>query len=341
MPSLNDLIAALPKAELHIHIEGSLEPDHLFDLAKRNGIAIPYATVDDIKAAYNFSNLQSFLDVYYLGTKVLVTEEDFAELLFRYMTRAHQDNVKHAEIMFDPQSHTSRGIKFETVLNGLEKGMARAKLAYGITSMLIMSFLRHLSEDDAFSTLEEALPFIRRIGAVGLDSGEQGNPPEKFRRVFAKCAELGLRRVAHAGEEGPPENIRDAISMLQVCRIDHGVACTKDASLVDELVKSQMPLTVCPRSNVALCVFSDYTKANTIEMLRRGIAVTINSDDPAYFGGYLNANYSVLSAVGVTNAELAQLAKNSFVGSWLPDEAKASYCQLIDDVLQSMTPSNP
>jgi adenosine deaminase len=333
MDRFRDFIAALPKAELHIHIEGSLEPEHLFALARKNNISIPYSSVDDVRRAYNFTNLQSFLDVYYLGTKVLVTKDDFAELAFRYLTRAHMDNVRHAEIMFDPQSHTARGVTFETVLAGLELGMARAKTAFnGLSSALIMSFLRHLSEEEAFATLEQAMPFLSRIHAVGLDSGEQGNPPEKFKRVFAKCAELGLRKVAHAGEEGPPSNIRDAISMLGVCRVDHGVACTKDAGLVEELVASRMPLTVCPRSNVCLRVFSDYAGANTVEMLRKGICVTINSDDPAYFGGYLNANYEVLAAVGVTVAELAQLAKNGFEASWLPTEVKQRMMASVDEV---------
>lgn len=336
MPALSDLIAALPKAELHIHIEGSLEPEHMFLLAKRNNVAIPYASAADVRKAYSFSNLQSFLDMYYLGTNVLLTVEDFAELAFRYMTRAYQDNVRHAEIMFDPQSHTSRGVAFETVLTGLELGLSRATVCYqGMTATLIMSFLRHLSEEDAFRTLEEAKPFLSRIKAVGLDSGEQGNPPAKFQRVFAQCKALGLRCVAHAGEEGPPANISDALDLLDVSRVDHGVACVKDPALVARLVAARMPLTVCPRSNVCLCVFPNYKEANTVAMLRMGVCVTINSDDPAYFGGYLSSNYEVLEEAGVTAAEIVQLAKNGFEASFLPEADKQRYIQAIDAVAAS------
>lgn len=327
-----DLVSILPKAELHMHIEGSLEPEFMFELAQRNHVAIPYETVDDVRRAYHFHNLQSFLDIYYAGASVLLKEEDFAELVMRYAQRSAAEGVVHAEIFFDPQTHTHRGVSFETVINGLRDGMAEATETLGVTFKLIMSFLRHLSEEDAFATLELSKPFLTKIDGVGLDSSEVGNPPEKFARVFAACKELGLPRVAHAGEEGPPDYIWDSLRLLDVCRVDHGVATAKDPQLLKHIVEAQMPLTVCPCSNISLCVFSDYTQHNAIDLLRKGVCVTINSDDPAYFGGYCGKNYEVLRQCGMTDSDAVQLAINSFVASWLPDADKQQWIKKIKDI---------
>jgi adenosine deaminase len=310
---MQEFIANLPKAELHLHIEGTLEPELMFALARRNGIALPYASVDALRRAYDFSDLQSFLDLYYQGAGVLQTRQDFEEMTAAYFRKAASQNVRHAEIFFDPQTHTHRGIAFETVISGIHDAQLVAERDLGVTSQLILCFLRHLDEGDAMKTLDVAMPFLDKIVAVGLDSSERGHPPSKFARVFAKARDAGLLAVAHAGEEGPPEYIREALDILKVRRIDHGVRCLEDPELVDRLVAEQIPLTVCPLSNVRLRVFDTMCDHPLRAMLARGLNVTINSDDPAYFGGYLNENYAALD---LTRAELEQLAKNSFDASF-------------------------
>lgn len=326
-----DFIAALPKAELHLHIEGSLEPELMFALAKRNGVAIPYASVEAVRAAYAFSNLQDFLDIYYAGADVLRTRADFHDLAAAYFDRAAADGVVHAEIMFDPQTHTARGIPFGEVIEGLLSAMAEAEARHGMTSALIMSFLRHLSEEEAFATLEEATPWLDRIAAVGLDSSEVGHPPEKFARVFAAARAKGLKLVAHAGEEGPPEYVRQALDLLDVDRIDHGNRSLEDAALVARLASEGMTLTVCPLSNLKLCVVDRIEDHPIDAMLAQGLRATINSDDPAYFGGYVADNYrAVAAARGLDRAALATLARNSFTGSFLPPDAVAAHLARLD-----------
>ena len=290
-----EFIKALPKAELHLHIEGSLEPELMLSLAEKNGITLPYATLADIEAAYHFDDLQSFLDLYYLGAGVLIDEQDFYDLMWRYMLRCKAENIVHTEMMFDPQTHTDRGVSFATVLNGFCRAMDDAKEQWGQSSYLIMCFLRHLSEEDAIETLQLALPFKNRIKAVGLDSSEVGHPPEKFQRVFKMAADAGFLRVAHAGEEGPAQYIHDAIALLDVQRIDHGVRCVDDQVLVARLAASRMPLTVCPLSNVRLCVYDSMTEHPILDLLSQGVCVTVNSDDPSYFGGYLCENFEALA----------------------------------------------
>ena len=279
-----EFIKALPKAELHLHIEGSLEPELMLSLAEKNGITLPYATLADIEAAYHFDDLQSFLDLYYLGAGVLIDEQDFYDLMWRYMLRCKAENIVHTEMMFDPQTHTDRGVSFATVLNGFCRAMDDAKEQWGQSSYLIMCFLRHLSEEDAIETLQLALPFKNRIKAVGLDSSEVGHPPEKFQRVLKMAADAGFLRVAHAGEEGPAQYIHDAIGLLDVQRIDHGVRCVDDEVLVARLAASRMPLTVCPLSNVRLCVYDSMNEHPILDLLSQGVCVTVNSDDPSYFG---------------------------------------------------------
>jgi adenosine deaminase len=319
------LIRRLPKAELHLHIEGTLEPEMMFSLAAKHGVRLPYASVDAVRAAYAFHDLQSFLDLYYAGCDVLRDRSDFYALAMAYFTRAHADRVVHAELFFDPQTHTVRGISMETVVGGLRDAMDDAYRRYGITSELILCFLRHLSEDDAFATLEAARPFARDILGVGLDSGERGNPPSKFERVFAKARGVGMRPVAHAGEEGPAAYIREALDLLRVERIDHGVRCDEDPALVARLVREQIPLTVCPLSNKKLCVVDDLRKHNFAKLLRAGVVVTINSDDPAYFGGYIADNYrATAEALDLTAAELVTVAENAVRASFLPAAEKAS-----------------
>ena len=291
------LIRRLPKVELHLHIEGTLEPELMFALAAKHGLALPYASVEAVRAAYAFGDLQSFLDLYYAGCAVLCDRRDFYALAMAYFTRAHADNVVHAELFFDPQTHTARGIALDVVIGGLRDAMADALARYGITSELILCFLRHLSEEDALATLDAALPYRADFIGVGLDSGERGNPPAKFERVFAKARALGLHPVAHAGEEGPAAYIVEALDLLKVERIDHGVRCDEDAALVDRLVRDRVPLTVCPLSNLKLCVVTDLAQHNLARLLRRGVAVTVNSDDPAYFGGYIGENYRAVAAV--------------------------------------------
>ena len=326
------LLQAMPKAELHMHIEGSLEPELIFRLAQRNGIALAWPTVDALRAAYAFTDLQSFLDIYYAGASVLIRADDFFDMGMAYFARAAADRVVHAELFFDPQTHTDRGVAFATVIDGLARACAQAKLAYGIDASLIMCFLRHLSEEAAFATLEQALPFRDRFIGVGLDSGERGNPPEKFARVFARCRELGLHLVAHAGEEGPPAYIATALDVLRVERIDHGVRCVEDPALVQRLARAQVPLTVCPLSNVKLRVFDTLADHNLPALLDAGLCATVNSDDPAYFGGYLNQNFvetfAALPALGAREAYT--LARNSFEASFASQEHKARWIAALD-----------
>jgi adenosine deaminase len=319
-------IRGLPKAELHLHIEGTLEPEMMFALAERNGVALPYPDVEAVRRAYVFEDLQSFLDVYYAGCAVLVTEQDFYELTSAYLARAAAQGVTHTEIFFDPQSHTDRGIPFRTVVSGIHRALEDGQRQGGVTSRLIMCFLRHLSADAAMATLEEALPFREIITAVGLDSGEVGNPPSKFEAVFRRAREAGFLAVAHAGEEAGPDYIWEALDLLQVRRIDHGIHCSEDPLLMDRLRADQVPLTVCPLSNVQLGTFPDLAHHNLAVLLRYGLRVTVNSDDPAYFGGYIADNMvASADALNLSHDELIQLARNSFLASFL-DEEETSQC---------------
>ena len=316
----------LPKAELHVHIEGTLEPELMFALAERNGVTLPYKDTEAIRDAYQFSDLQSFLDIYYAGAGVLQTTQDFYDLTWAYLERCKADNVVHTEIFFDPQTHTDRGIAFGTVLDGIDGALRDAKEKLGITSFLIMSFLRHLPEESALETLEMSMPYIDRIAGVGLDSSEAGFPPEMFERVFAKARKAGFIPVAHAGEEGPPEYIHQALDLLKVVRIDHGVRAIEDPALMARLIADRTPLTVCPFSNVKLKVFESLADHNILEMLEQGVCVTVNSDDPAYFGGYLNANFNgLVESLGMTEAQARRLAANSFEASLLPEEEKQAW----------------
>jgi len=325
-----EFIKQLPKAELHLHIEGSLEPEQMMSLADKHGIDLPYKSLADIRSAYRFNDLQSFLNLYYLGASVLIDEQDFYDLMWSYLCRCREEKIIHTEIMFDPQTHTDRGINFETVINGFDRAINDAKSQWGQSSSLIMSFLRHLSEDAAMQTLEAGLAFKDKIQSVGLDSAEVGYPPGKFERVYHRAAREGFLRVAHAGEEGPAQYIRDAITLLDVQRIDHGVRCIDDASLVDELARSRMPLTVCPLSNVRLCVYDDMSQHPILELLDKGLCVTVNSDDPSYFGGYLNDNFNALStSLSMTETQAIQLARNSFEASFLDDEKKQECLNLM------------
>ncbi|MBI3228904.1 MAG: adenosine deaminase [Burkholderiales bacterium] len=327
--TLNKLLQEMPKAELHIHIEGSLQPERIFALAERNHLTLAYPSIDALRAAYAFTDLQSFLDIYYAGASVLLTEQDFYDMTTDYLEAALADNVRHTEIFFDPQTHTARGVAMATVINGIHN--ACLALADKISAKLILCFLRHLSEEDAFATLEAALPYRDKFIGVGLDSSEVGNPPEKFSRVFARCRELGLHIVAHAGEEGPPAYIHTALDDLQVERIDHGVRCLEDAALTARLAQQQIPLTVCPLSNLKLRVVQDMRQHNLRTLLEKGLLVTINSDDPAYFGGYLHANFSaVFDALQMDSSHAQQLAKNSFQAAFLPDDVKARYLAEVD-----------
>jgi adenosine deaminase len=331
MSDLDAFIAGLPKAELHMHIEGSLEPELMFALAARNRVDIPFRAVEEVREAYSFSSLQDFLDIYYQGADVLRTEEDFKDLAAAYFDRAAADKVVHSEIFFDPQTHTARGIPFGTVMAGLTAGMDEARTRHGLTSKLILCFLRHLDEEDAFATLAEAEPWLDRIDAVGLDSSELGHPPEKFERVFAAAGGLGLKRVAHAGEEGPPDYVWKALDRLAVDRLDHGNRALEDPALTRRLAQEGMTLTVCPLSNLKLCVVADLAEHPIDRMLRAGLRATINSDDPAYFGGYVNDNYrAVAKARGLTRDDLATLARNSFLGSFLPSEAVAGHIETLE-----------
>jgi adenine deaminase len=325
------LLRAMPKAELHIHVEGSLEPELIFALAQRNGVGIPYASVEELRRAYAFTNLQSFLDIYYAGASVLLKEQDFFDMARAYLQRAAADNVVRAEIFFDPQTHTARGVAMETVIDGLHRACEQASRELGVSAALILCFLRHLSEEEAFATLEAALPYRDKFIGVGLDSSEVGHPPEKFARVFARCRELGLHLVAHAGEEGPPAYVWTALDLLKVERVDHGVQSTKDAALMARLARDRIPLTVCPLSNLKLCVFPKLADHNLRELLEGGLVATVNSDDPAYFGGYMNDNFlQTFAATGLQARHAYQLAKNSFEASFIDAAARQRYIERLD-----------
>ena len=323
MTSMEAFIRRIPKAELHLHIEGTLEPEMMFELARKHRLALPYASVEQLRQAYSFSNLQSFLDIYYQGADVLRDEDDFHALTSAYVRRAHADGVVHAEIFFDPQTHTARGVPFATVIGGIHSALEEARRALGITHRLILCFLRHLSAQDAMTTLEQALPHVCAITAVGLDSSEAGHPPSKFAEVFARARSEGLLTVAHAGEEGPPEYVSEALDLLQVKRVDHGVRSAEDPALLARLVRDRVPLTVCPLSNVRLRVFDRMEDHNLKRLLRQGLCVTVNSDDPAYFGGYIAENYlAAFRALVLSRADIVQLASNSFEASFLPQAEK-------------------
>ncbi|AWF82767.1 adenosine deaminase [Microbulbifer sp. A4B17] len=333
--SIADLnfLKALPKAELHLHIEGSLEPELMFELSKRNNIEIPFSSIEEIKAAYKFHNLQSFLDIYYQGASVLIHEQDFYDLTMAYLKRCREDNVVHTEIFFDPQTHTERGIDIGVVINGINSALRDAEDEWGISSHLILCFLRHLSEGEAIATLEAAKPHMDLIKGVGLDSSELGHPPSKFQKVFAMAKELGLERVAHAGEEGPAEYILEALDLLDVSRIDHGVRCVEDLALIERLKKENIPLTVCPLSNTALCVYDDMSQHPILSLLEQGLCVTVNADDPAYFGGYVNKNYLALSeSLGMTKEQAKKLALNSFKASYIPEADKEKWAEAISAI---------
>ena len=320
------LLQLMPKAELHIHIEGSLEPELMFALAKRNGLAVPYPDVESLRRAYVFDNLQDFLDIYHTGTLVLRTEQDFYDMAHAYLARAAADNVVHAEIFFDTQTHTGHGLSAEVVINGLHRACIDAQNEFGLSASLILCFLRHLSEEDAFECLEQALPMRDKLVGVGLASSELGHPPEKFARVFARARELGFRLVAHAGEEGPPAYIWSALDTLKVERIDHGVQAMNDPLLMARLVKDRIPLTVCPLSNLKLRVFPTLSAHNLGRLLEAGVVATVNSDDPAYFGGYINQNFTqTFAALGLTAQHAYQLAQNSFEASFLDEALKRQY----------------
>ena len=330
-PSVTEFARGIPKAELHIHIEGSLEPELIFALAQRNGMKLAYPSVDALRAAYAFTNLQSFLDIYYAGASVLLQEADFHDMAWAYFERAKADNIVHAELFFDPQTHTARGVPIGAVIDGLDRACRRAQAELGIRARLILCFLRHLDEDAAFATLREAEPFREQIAAVGLDSSEVGHPPEKFARVFAEARAQGYLAVAHAGEEGPPEYIWQALDALKVRRIDHGVRCLEDPRLVDRLVAERIPLTVCPLSNVKLRVFPAMRAHNLRRLIEAGLLVTINSDDPAYFGGYIGENYlSPAEALGLDREHVAALARGSIEASFLEEKAKAELLAEVD-----------
>lgn len=329
--ALITLAERLPKAELHLHIEGSLEPELMFELAKRNAVKLPYRSVEEVRAAYQFDNLQQFLDLYYQGMSVLQTERDYYDLTLAYLKRIHADNVVHTEVMFDPQAHLERGIAFGTVLEGIERALKDAERQWGISYCLIMSFLRHLSEESAFETLTLAKPYLDRITAVGLDSGEQGHPPEKFARVFARCRELGLKITAHAGEEGPPDYVWQAVEGIKVDRVDHGNRALEDDALVKLLAERRYTLTVCPLSNLKLRVVQELEYHPLLKMLEAGLKVTVNSDDPAYFGGYVNDNFrALIEHLPITPEHLYTLARNSFEGSWLSEDEKRRHLKDLD-----------
>ncbi|MEZ8446638.1 adenosine deaminase [Vibrio splendidus] len=320
---MDSFIKHLPKVELHLHIEGTLEPELMFQLAKRNNVSIPFDNPDQVRDAYQFHNLQSFLDIYYQGANVLIHEQDFYDLTWAYLLKCQQDNVVHTEIFFDPQTHTERGIAFEVIIGGITQALNQAEQELGISSQLIMCFLRHLDEDSAFETLKQALPYKDKIIAVGLDSSEKGNPPEKFKHVFQEAINQGFLTVAHAGEEGPAQNISDALSLLGITRIDHGVRCVEDEDLMEQLIAKRTPLTVCPLSNTKLKVFDTMQEHNIVELLRKGLCVTINSDDPAYFGGYMNDNFlAVANAHPLTKNELTQFSINAVEASFISPHAK-------------------
>ena len=328
--SIVEFIKKVPKTELHLHIEGTLEPNQMFELAKRNNISIPFQNIQEVKAAYNFSNLESFLKIYYEGAKVLIKEEDFFDLTWAYALKCKEDNIVHTEIFFDPQTHVNRGIDFETVINGIYKALQKANREFGLSFKIIMCFLRHLSEKSGFEILDQALIHKDKIFGVGLDSSEIGNPPKKFEKLFKKSIEEGFLTFAHAGEEGPPEYIWDSINLLKVKRIDHGVQCLHDKKLVEKLRKNKIPLTVCPLSNIKLHVFDDLKEHNLKKMLDEKLMVMVNSDDPAYFGGYLNKNLiEIQSALGLSIDDIKTLIINSFKSSFISEEKKAEWISKI------------
>ena len=328
--TIENFIKKVPKTELHLHIEGSLEPELMFRLSKRNKIEIPFESIEEIKSAYNFSNLDSFLKIYYEGSNVLITEQDFFDLTWEYILKCKRDNIVHTEIFFDPQSHTERGVEFDTVINGINNALIKAKSEFGITSEIIMCFLRHLDEEPCFEVLKHATKHKDKIIGVGLDSSEKGNPPQKFKRLFDAAIKEGFLTVAHAGEEGPPEYIWESINLLKVKRIDHGVQCLKDKKLVETIKEKNIPLTVCPLSNIKLCVFDKLENHNLKEMLDNGLRVMVNSDDPAYFGGYLNTNLIETSkALNLSIEDIKVLIKNSFKSSFLDKKSKNSWLNKI------------
>ena len=329
--SITQFINRSPKTELHLHIEGSLEPDLMFRLSKRNKVEIPFKSVKEIRSAYNFTNLDSFLKIYYQGSNVLINEEDFFDLTWEYILRCKQDNIVHTEIFFDPQSHLPRGVSFDAIINGIDKALQKAKNEFNISSKIIMCFLRHLDEESCFDVLNQACNHKDKIIGVGLDSSEKGNPPSKFKRLFERAIEEGFLTVAHAGEEGPPEYIWDSLNLLKIKRVDHGVQCLNDQKLVEKLVKDQIPLTVCPLSNVKLCVFDKLENHNLKKMLDKGLRVMVNSDDPAYFGGYLNKNLIETSkALDLELSDVKKLIENSFTSSFLGEENKKDWLNKIN-----------
>ena len=325
-----NFIKKTPKTELHLHIEGTLEPEHMFELAKRNNVSIPYNNVEEVKSAYNFQDLDSFLKIYYQGLKVLMNEQDFFDLTWSYALKCKEDNIVHSEIFFDPQAHIDRGVSFDVIINGIDKALKKANLEFGLTSKIIMCFLRHLDEESGFKVLNQAIKYKDKIVGVGLDSSELGNPPKKFEKLFKKARNEGFLTVAHAGEEGPPEYISESINLLKVQRIDHGIQCLKDDKLVELLKKEQIPLTVCPLSNVKLCVFDKIENHNLKKMLNKGLRVMVNSDDPAYFGGYLNKNLiETQMALDLSFEEIKTLIINSFKSSFLDDVKKKEWIEKI------------
>jgi adenosine deaminase len=336
MSELKQLIQRLPKAELHLHIEGTLEPELMWRLAKKHDIALPFSSVEAIQEAYQFNNLQSFLDLYYQGADVLRDEEDFFELMWAYLSQCQRQNIVHTEIMFDPQTHTERGISYDVFMPGFAKAIDKAKAELGVSVYLILSFLRHLSEDSAIQTLQEAQPFYSMITAVGLDSSELGNPPSKFERVFAQAASLGFKLVAHAGEEGPPEYVWEAINLLKVDRVDHGVRSIEDPKLMAYLKEYQVPLTVCPLSNLKLCVVDDISQHNIVDLLNDGLQVMVNSDDPSYFGGYLNENfYALVDKLSLNKEDAVKLISNGISASFLPVSQKQEWLSRIQEIAEN------
>jgi len=333
---IEEFISGIPKVELHLHIEGTFEPELMFEIAQRNGKEIKYNTVQELREAYQFNNLQEFLDIYYAGAAVLVEERDFYDLTWAYLKQIHREKVVHTEIFFDPQTHTERGIPFETVIKGIRAALEDGEKKLGISYKLILSFLRHLPEEAAFATLREALPYKNWISGIGLDSSELGNPPSKFRRVFEKAKEEGFLVVAHAGEEGPASYIWEALDILNVDRIDHGNRAMEDADLVAHLAQIQMPLTLCPLSNLELQVVPDLKDHPIVKMMKKNLLVTVNSDDPAYFGGYMNANYlSIACALRLSKKQISDLVKNSFKASWLADQEKEKFIEKVELYLQN------
>jgi adenosine deaminase len=333
MSSIQKLINDLPKAELHLHIEGSLEPELMLALAKRNNITLPYSSIDEIKQAYDFSQLQDFLDIYYAGMSVLINEVDFYDLTLAYLKKCHTENIKHVEIFFDPQGHTDRGVEFSTVITGINRALKDGLTQYGISYKTIMCFLRHLSQESAIATLVQAKEYIQLIDGVGLDSSEVGNPPSKFKDVFAQAKIMGLKLVAHAGEEGPPAYVEEALEILKIDRLDHGNRAMESEKLIEQLRQRQIALTICPLSNLKLCVVTDLTTHPIKSMLEQGLLVTVNSDDPSYFGGYLIDNYLAIQAhLNLSKEQIVTLVKNSFIGSFLSEQEKNKYLNEIDEI---------